>query len=693
MASTSMDESIIRTSCRLCWGRCGIKLRIKEDQIVKVEGDSDDPASHGYICPKGRAIPEILHAPDRLEHPLKKDGKGWNRISWQEAIGEIAEKLKTIKEKYGPQAVAIHMGHAGVMPDLWPLIQRFSNLYGTPNFSFAASQCHLAKVLGNVLTYGFFPVPDFENANCIVIWGSNPPASDPLGARHILKRQKAGARLIVIDPAITTIAKEADIHLRIRPGTDGALALGMLNVILEKSLYDTEFVKKWTIGFDKIKKLAAEFSLKRVQEISWIPADLIEKAAVSYAGTKPGCIIQGNALEQHTNAVQGIRAISILQAITGNLDVRGGALINPPANLKDITLKEKLPPDAKAVGISEHPLFCEITHSAQANLFAETILTGIPYPIKGMIVVGGNPIQTFPNTEKVKKAFKQLEFIAVMDIFMTEMAEMAHIVLPAATLFETNDMRDLGLSEPVPGFVLYDKVIKAPGECWPNWKFWFELARAMDYGEYFPWNDIDDLFDFRLEPTGITIEKLRKSDGNAIVYGSEKYKKYENNGFKTPSGKVEIYAERMKQIGSDPLPRYEEPAESPVSMPDLAGRYPLVLTTGARVPGYIHSRFRNIPSLRERVPEPVVEIHPVTARELNVKNGEQVMVESARGSIKLKAKVSENIIPRTASIPHGWDQANANILTGDTALDPISGFPAFRSLLCRIERVRIGSPE
>ncbi|MCF6245899.1 MAG: molybdopterin-dependent oxidoreductase [Desulfobacula sp.] len=685
MKFSNMDESIVRTPCRFCRGQCSLKLHIKEKRIVRVEADRNDPMSHGYICPKGKAIPEILNAPDRLMHPLRRDGNNWKRISWQEAIGEIADKLKTIKKEDGAHATIIHMGQEGVIQDIEPLIQRFCNVYGTPNFSSASSQCYWAKEIGNVLTCGSFPEPDLENANCIMVWGSNPGSSNPLRARSILKKQNHGTGLVVIDPAATAIAKKADIHLQIRPGTDGALALGMLNIILSKNLYDREFVEKWTIGFDEIKALCAEFPPEKAQEITWIPAALIEQAAMLYAKTKPGCIIQGNALELHTNAVQSIRAIAVLEAVTGNLDIKGGALMNRPAYINDITLKELLPPDPKALGSSDYPLFYEFTRNAQVNMLAETILTDIPYPIKAMIIAGANPLLTFPNIKKMEKALNNLDFIVVMDMFMTKTAKLAHIVLPAATIFERSELWGIAQFQSNKKIVFADKVAEAPQECWPDWKFWFELAKAMGYHKYFPWDDIEQLYEFRLKSKGIKIDKLRKSSRNTIILGSKEYYKYKNNGFQTPSGKVEIYSERMKDIGVDPLPVYKEPAESPVKKGVLVDHYPLVLTTGARIPEYIHSRFRNIPSLNEKVPEPWVEIHPETAMSLDVEDGDKVTVESDRGSIKLKAKVTGKINPRVVRILHGWDEANANILTDDTALDHISGFPPFRSLQCRVK--------
>jgi anaerobic selenocysteine-containing dehydrogenase len=660
-------------------------LYFEEGKVVGVKGSSSNPQSQGYLCPKGKAIMELLYAPDRLKYPMRREGNTWKKISWDEALEVIVQKLKEIKEKYRAEAVVIHMGQAGVAQDIRPLIQRFCNVFGTPNFSSSGSQCHLARVMGNALTYGYFPVPDINNTKCIVVWGSNPTSSNPLMARRILESQKRGAKLIVIDPRLTPLAKKADFHLMVRPGTDGALALSILNVIISERLHDEEFVEKWTIGFDKLVELVAEYPPTRIAEMTWVPANIIKEAAFVYGTTKPACIIQGNALEHHNNAVQSIRAVSILQSMTGNLDLPGGALWTQVAPLTDITLGKERCSKVEPLGAVEHPLFNEFAKQAQANLLPEAILTEKPYPIKAMIVSGANPALTFPNTQKTKEALCKLDFLVVMDLFMTETAKIAHIVLPAVTFLERTEICDYGRFGTVACLAFLNKVLPEQGESWSDWKFWTELGRRMGYEEYFPWTTPEEIIDDQLEPLGVTTETLEKEPGG-IVYSHRKYRKYENSGFKTPSGKVEIYSEKLKKLGYDPLPVYKEPDESPVSKSNLAKEYPLILTTGARILEYIHSRFRNLPSLRQRVPEPWMEIHPETAKEFGVRDGEEVIVESLRGSIKVKAKFTEGILPILVQISHGWNEANANILTDDETLDPISGFPPLRSLLCRVRK-------
>lgn len=429
-----------------------------------------------------------------------------------------------------------------------------------------------------------------------------------------------------------------------------------------------------TVGFDSLKELIKGYPPPKVSGITWVPADIIEKVSQIYGTAKPACIKMGTGSWQHANGVQNVRAIAILQAITGNLDIPGGAMINPPLPLADLTLKELKSTDIKPIGAFEHPLFFEFTGNVQINVLANAILTGKPYPVKAMVIAGGNPVLTSPNTGKVIKALNNLDFLVVMDLFMTETAKLANIVLPAATFLERTDLCVYGNQLTM----LRQKAVASPGECWPDWKFWFELAKMLGYEKYFPWQNAEEAISDLLRP-------LREKSLNSTCRVKE-YKKYQKYGFKTPSGKVEIYSERLKKLGYDPLPVYDEPGESPQKRPDLAETYPLILTTGARMPQYFHSQYRNLPSLRKIAPEPWMEIHPKTALELKIENGEEICVESPQGSIEIKAKVTPNILPGVVQIPHGWNDANVNILTGDQLRDPISGFPSFRASLCRVKK-------
>ncbi|MDO0821251.1 molybdopterin-containing oxidoreductase family protein [Desulfosporosinus nitroreducens] len=676
------DRQTFQTVCGMCNGMCGLEITMEHGTIVGI-GALKDSLSQGHLCPKGKAIAEIVHAPDRLRKPVRKTNDGqWQEISWDEALDLISDKLLGIKARFGAKAVAVHVGQTGVRKEFTPYLERFCSVFGTPNCSSSGSHCHVAKAMANVLTYGALPVPDYANSACIVLWGSDPVVSCPPLMKDINKALADGAKLLVVDPRVTPLARKADIHLQLRPGTDGALALGILNVIIEEKLINQDFVNKWTIGFAELTELVKDYSPSKVEQITWVPADRLIDFARLIALSSSACVTSGLALELQTNGFQTLRAIAILQAITGNLDVSGGASFVPLAKFASLVPENIAKSNELAIGQKEYPFFYDHTHRAQANLYAEAILTERPYSIKGMIVAGSNPILTWPNTEKVMEALTKLEFLVVMDHFMTETAKLADLVLPASTFLSRTELWNGASIYGIQKLGLSPQVLKEE-ECLTDWNFWNQLAQKMGYKESFPWGSEEEALNFRLEPLGLSVESLKQYP-EGYEYGIKKFKKYETTGFKTPSGKVEIYCKDLEERGCEPLPVYVEPHTSPPSTSEMAKKYPLILT-GARNVGYYHSRYRNIPSLRKLSPEPLVELHPDLAKELGVEDGEEVIVESwQKKGIALKVKVTETIDSRVISIPHGWDEANVNFLTDDLALDPVTGFPAYRSLLARL---------
>jgi anaerobic selenocysteine-containing dehydrogenase len=660
-------------------------LYVSGGKITKIEGMREHPINKGEICPKGESIIDYVYSPNRLKYPMRKDGDSWRFISWNEALNMIAEKLKEVKKRYGARALAVYTGQGvGHFEYKW-IIQRFCDVYGTPNFFSVASLCHHPFRIGHTLVCGDILKPSrYEDSKCLVLWGFNPSSSAlPTHAQRILKAVERGAKLIVIDPIRIPLVEKATLHLQPRPGSDCALALGLLNVIISKGLYDEDFVKKWTLGFSELAEHVKRYDPKTVEEITWVKAGQIEEAAEIYATNKPACVLQGNATLQQVSGVQTVRAIAIMQAMTGNLDVPGTLCFPPKLPSTFIRLPER---GETPIGSSEYPLFYKVLHvnyrEGQAMVSLNSLLTEKPYPIKAMIIVGGNPVLTWSNSSKVKKGLERLDFLVVMDVFMTPTAELADVVLPACTYWERTELHDYGLLNCTPYVMLRRKAIKPLWESWPDWKFWLELSRKMGYEEYFPWNSIEEVTSFLLKPSGITLKQLEENS-SGFFHGSMEYKKY-LKGFKTPSGKVELYSETLEKLGYDPLPTHKEPPESPVSNPELAKEYPLILTTGARILEYTHTMLRDLKRLYERVPEPLAWIHPETANKYGITHKKLVVVETKRGSIRLKAKVTADIMPNVIYIPHGWPQANVNLLTDDEARDPISGFPSLKSLLCKI---------
>ncbi|MFA5617551.1 MAG: molybdopterin-dependent oxidoreductase, partial [Syntrophorhabdaceae bacterium] len=405
------------------------------------------------------------------------------------------------------------------------------------------------------------------------------------------------------------------------------------------------------------------------------------EAARHYALASPASISVGVAIELNTNGFQAARGIAALQAITGNLDIPGGAVFLDDAPLSDLQLTSEAGM-RPAIGADMYPLFYSATKNAQANLFARAILEEQPYALKGLIVAGSNPVLTWPNTGHVRSALAKLTFLAVIDPFMTATARMARLVLPCASFLGGHDIWESSHMSLEPRIGVATKVCDDRGLP-TNWEIWKEIATRMGYADFFPWKTEEDAINYRLTTLKLTFDDLRHMP-EGYAYHTWTERKYETNGFKTASGKVEFYSYTLYRLGYDPVPAYHEPAESPVELTGTTREFPLVLTTGARRLEYLHSRFHNLKSFSIRAPGPYIEINPVTAKHYGVMDDETVFIESLRGRIAVRAKYTSSILPGVISMSHGWDAANVNLLTDDEALDPVTGFPAARSLLARI---------
>lgn len=676
---TKSETSVVKSTCSMCQCHCGIDAHIKDGKLIKVTPMREHPFNK--LCVKAQGIVDWLYSPERITNPLRKRGNTWEKISWGEAFDIIGDKLFSLKENYGAKTLVVYYGNAFVGTYVGRVVDRFCGVYGTPNITSGGSLCFAARAMGNGLSLNnrmMVLVPSYSDTKCMVIWGRNPTDSNANEAVEISRARKGGARLIVIDPRTTKLAKESDLHVKIKPGTDCALALGLLNVIIAEGLYDRAFVEQWTVGFDKLKEHVKKYSPEVIEKITWVPAETIRQVARIYATGKPATISQGEALDHCINGVQTGRAISILVAITGNLDISGGNIYQFPLRQASLRVKGIVSVD-EAIGI-QYPFFGKFTGMTTVMPVSEAIITQQPYPIKALIVQGSNPVLTWPNTNKIKQAFSQLDLLVVSDLFMTETAKLADIFLPATTFLERKTLLDYGFEGGLPLVAMSNKVVEPPDNCLDDWQIWSELGRKMGYADYFPWQSIDELLSYLLEPSGITLEQLEQNPGGLLYYEITQ-RKYAKEGLNTPSGKVEIFSQTMQDYGYDPLPTFTEPADDKAK---LAKSYPFILTTGARVIAFTHSRYRDIARLRRLVPYPTVEINTSAAQNLGIADGDQVIVESPKGSIKLRAKITDDIHPKVISLQHGWDEANANILSDDEERDPISGYPPFRTILCRV---------
>jgi formate dehydrogenase (coenzyme F420) alpha subunit len=713
--------------------QCRMAVTVESGKLVGVRGVPSDPESKGELSAREEHILEFVYAPDRLRYPMKRVGaRGedkWERISWDEALDTIAQLLLAIRARLGAEAVDFHHGHYHSGEIFGVYLSRLANLFGSPNVTNPSHICLLPRAfLQFYIDFGAVVPPDIAHTSCLILWGGNPKASNKAQEIAIREARARGAKLIVIDPRRTGFAGDADIHVQLRPGTDGALALALLNVIISEQLYDKEFVEHWTKGFDELARHVQDYSPEKAAEITWVSADTIRAVARTYATSKPACISPRNALDEHTNASCAIRAIDLLMAITGNIDVRGGNMIQIPVftGIEDLRLTERLPPEqrGKRLGL-DRSLIARLSNaypSAHTPALWDAIVDREPYAVEAMLVFSANPIVSEANAKRVQAALAALDFLVVVDLFMTPTAKQADIVLPACSFFEKSRFTiydahsDHGWN--VPGrVVLSPKVIEPLHESWSDWKIICELGRRLGYGEHFAWKTEEDSIDDTLRPLGIDCAALREHpDGIQIHipgflhqkltgrlgaierdllahtlfrHYPDMDKKYAGfmKGFNTPSRKVELYSERLRDLGYDPLPTYREPAESPLSQPELAREFPFVLIGGSKMAMYTHSMMRNVASLRSMAPGAVAEIHPSTAQRLGIADADRIKVSTLRGSVESLAQLTDRIDPRVIHVSFGFADTNANVLTDHKACDPITGSTGLKSCLCKVERV------
>lgn len=692
-------DSVVKSHCRMCHGGCGVIVYTKAGKAVKIAGDPDCPINHGTLCSKGFASLQLAYHPDRLKYPVRRVGeKGsgkWERITWDEALDTIAEKINGYKEEFGAESIV--MGY-GTGRENESVIYRFANLLGTPNVLTAGHFCYGPRLATSIITCGSNPIVDYENhPKCIMVWGNNVVVSNPdeyKGEPFSVSLDR-GAKLIVVDPRMTRMASRADVWLQLRPGTDTALALGMANVIISEELYDKEFIANYVHGWEQFVERAKEYDLARVASITGVPAEKIQQAARLYATTKPAGIQWGVAIEQQVNCADNDRMLMALMGITGNIDVPGGQVLFKTPNITKVSTfgahrslsKEQA---AKRLG-GERFRLADKFSIINPKAVWDAIDTEKPYPVKMIFMISSNPVLSRANGDEVRKALSKLDFLVVSDFFITSTAEYADIVLPSATWLEMDYVGDYWKRH---GYILPRRKVIEVGECRADHEMLNALAHRVGQGEHW-WDTFEGGLDYILEPMGITFQDFKKMD---YIRGEVSYRKYEKNGFSTPTGKFELYSTLLEKWGYDPLPQFREPPESPVSKPERVKEFPYTLITGRRIPGFFHTENRQLPWMRELHRDPVVEIHPETARKEGIEEGQWVVIESKRGKIRQRAKFFKGLSVDVISAEHawwfpeedgpgfGWKKSNVNVLIDNSYenCDPAMGATHIRSLLCRI---------
>lgn len=669
----------VSTLCRMCDHGCGMDVFVEEGRPVRIKGSQAHPFNKGWLCAKGRSALELFYSPLRLKTPMIRTTEGLKEASWEEALAYVSEALLRLKERYGPQSLALYYGEGVGHQEIRSYIKRFANLYGSPNFCGVGSICNTARTIAETLTFGGLTKPDIPGTRLLVVWGGNPFVShEPYPPGEIGKLRKRGGKLIVIDPRKTETALKADLHLAVKPGSDAVLMLNLLHVIIQEALWDKVFVEQWVQGFESLFEAVRDqaFSPEKGQTVTGIQAEEVRSLARTYATTKPAALFTGNGLEHHGHGVNTIRLLALIKAITGNLDVPGGDLFTPRLKLKDITAPLPEPP-VPAVGMDRFPVFCRTRREAHALGLPDAILEGKPYPVKGMIITGGNPSLEWPDSRRTADALQALEFLMVIDVVRSPDSRFAHVILPACSFLERDEHR-VNVYQNLACLSVRKKVVD-PLWGLPDQVIWMELGRSLGYGDYFPWRDCVEGIDHILSGQGLTHADL-VAQGGVYEYEARKFRKYEEEGFRTPSGKVEVYPPLLKDLGFDPSPIMKTFSGNP----EPSAAYPLLLTTGGNLLCYTHWQFRYLQKLRKMAPKAECEIHPDTALRYGFSEGEPVEVRTMFGCVQVKARLTERIRRDTVHLPQGWEEANANILTGMSGADPISGFPNLKAVPCQL---------
>ncbi len=807
----SADTEIVRTTVWSagpgCHGTCGVLAHIRNGKLAKIEGDPDHPWNQGRLCARCLAMTQYIYHPDRLTRPMKRVGERgedkWQEISWEEAFDLIEKRMKTIRDEFGPQSAVFSMGTGR---DISPWLCMLAYAYGSPNVMFALSgnACYSPRIAAVETVMGDYVVfdaaqwlekryddPKYTLPKCIVVWGYSLPNTCPdnIFGHWFIDLMKRGVEIVSIDPRLTWLSSRAKHWLRLRPGTDGALAMGFLNTIINQDLYDHTFVDKWTNApflirtdtgkllresdlakdgnpenfvvwdaqqnrpavwesaragyraakpkpalsgkypidlkdgakvecktvWDAFREQVNEYPLERVSQITGVPVKDIQASARFFAQSKPASIHWGLPIDSTPGITPTAQAITALWCITGNLEVPGGNVIARNAfecvsyalpGAEGIIRLASKEADKPRIGIDKYGPFRKFIWRTQTDTVLDQIFSEKPYPIKALWMQTGNIIAGIGfQPKKWAEAFKKIDFIVAVDLFKTPTTQYADVVLPAATFLEKDSVRSWWV--PLQSI---NKALTVDG-CKPDVEINFELARRFDPN--LRWKSVEDLFDSILQNSGMKFKELQKKtwaippEGNpsAPYHRHEKglLRKDGQPGFETTSGKVELYSILREEWGFEPLPHYEEPPFTPVSRPDLAKEYPLILSTGRRSFAFFNAEHRMIPWLREIDPNPTLEIHPETAANLGIGDGEWVWVENWLGKQKFKAKLTIAVLPQMVMAAHGWwfpeengaepslfgawkSNINQLIPMGSQGKDGL-GAP-IKNLLCKVYKVR-----
>jgi anaerobic selenocysteine-containing dehydrogenase len=713
-AMTKGADGTYATTCWECSTCCGALATVRDGRVVEFAPNRDHPYSKGQFCIKGmRGAPGITYDDKRLLYPMRRSGArgegAWARISWEEALTEMAERLATVRQKYGAEAIVGATSGAYFSRSL--ILALTLRSIGSPNWMINQDLCGgcravSARLTGLNITRG----EDIDRTRCALIVGRNPSIADPVEWAALKAAKKRGARLIVIDPKRTQAAQLADLWLQPQVGTDAALALAMTHVLISENLYDQTFVRRWCHGFEALAARAARFAPAVAQEMTGVAADQIVAAARMYADG-PSTFVSGHGIDAFSAGVLTFRAYHCLVAISGNVDRRGGNLrLRTPKGFRSYGDLLHMPQfrldeatEKRTIGADKFPLWAgpkgwqTACHNPSV---IEAMLTGKPYPVRALYASGVNILVTYPNTRRTIEALRSLDFVAVAGHTMTPTAEHADIVLPKTTTLEEEEVSFM----PSGPTVLFTRALAPPqGEARCEIDIALPLLeklaeRQAITRQLLPWRSQREFNAYLLGDSGIDIEELERTGYKQV--GADPVTPAARP-FATPTGKVELFSPVLEELGLDPLPNFTAPSRSRLPAA-IAQAYPLLLVTGDREKSYHHSRFREQTWAQKVSPDPRLTMHPETARALGLDDGAWVNLEVARGkgACRLRLKLSDATPAGVVNTGMGWwapsgpaperGALDINInaaLDYDGPYDPVSGSSDIRGLACRVTAI------
>ena len=726
--------AITRTTCRMCLVRCGMLVETSDEaglderldgaisntepsQVLRVTGDRDHPLSKGFLCPKGKFSIDMTTSPKRLLYPQKRIGERgsgqWQRVPWEEAIDDIAGRINAIIETHGARAMSVQ----SLPPKDYFAYDIFLDAIGSPTFfKHDSHQCFTPQLTADVLTFGnlltYLSFTDIEGSDLVILWGVNMTETNGSKDQRVRDAQRRGCRTIVVDPRPIKATESADLWLRVRPGTDAALAYGIINVMIDRGWYDAEFVAQWTEGFAELEARAAEYPPERVAEITWVPAaDIVETARMFSQADKPGLYTFIGAT-MGGNSIATLRLMGFIPALAGKLDQEGCNGFLPPSGVRmpgyygaDQSLGQSRDLD-DMLSVDKFPLLAGsravTTAYPHPRQVIDAILTDEPYPVRALWT-SCNPLVGLEDTYTTLEALKALDLLIVSDLFLSPTAALADYVLPITTHLESNAVTEYaGLNMISARVRAMEPLGEAREEAWPV----IEVLKRMGYGDKLPVASHEELLDYRLEPLGMNFAEFAEmgsfvAPNEADKFRSGKLRRDGGKGFNTPSGKIEFTSRRLAEFGYDPLPDFLEPPLSPYASPELAEDYPLVLISGTRSVEYYSTLGIEVPRLNDRRPWPTLEMSFETAAEYGVEAGDwvEIAAPTTERTIVRKVAILDGMHPRVVNAEGLWYMPGEDLIEGTLAVganvltplrddtDPVIGGSIARCILCRIAKI------